>query len=110
MQVLAAAVRAVLNGFYNVYRRYNTGEDSQYEELASGTLALEQGIYSIIMDVAVYASGIAFMMAAISLYINSRSSSKKHAESKSNLIKVMAISALIWAVVNIVQIVYDAGI
>lgn len=76
----------------------------QYEELGDVTFNIAVIMFHLVMDIAVYASGIAVTVSAILLIWNARNRNRL-GESKKYVVQVMIISILIFSVTNMVNLV-----
>lgn len=81
----------------------------RYGELTDDTFEIILMVYRILMIVAVYASGIAIIVSAIILIWNSRNRDRL-GESKKYVVQVLIISALIFSVAGIVELVQSLAI
>ena len=93
---------------YDIYNK--TMGYGKYAGIAGKTKGMEQEIYHIILNVGVYLSAICFMVAGAMLVINSRGKSERLSEAKGFLTKTLIISALVFGVTNLVNIVITMGL
>lgn len=102
-------IMVLISGMFDAYRSGKTNmEYNAYGEMADKTLSAEQGIYHILMTVAVYASGIAVLVVGAMLVVNGRNKNKR-AEEKGHLVKVFIIVVLIFAATGVVNLIQDVA-
>lgn len=97
-------------GIFDVYESTSNKNYGLYKDLGGKTLGLGVGVYNIVLLAAVYISGIAFIVSAILLIINSRGSSQKLNESKKYIIRVFIVSVLIFGVTGLITLVQGMAI
>lgn len=103
---------AIALGVYDYYTKKSSDSKKYgiYQPIANKTLETEQGIFSIVMLAAVYASGIAFFVSVITLVIATFGNNQKLAEGKMLIIRVVIITFCIFAVTGAVTLVQRAGL
>lgn len=90
---------------------YKSGEieEGRYSHFGSQTLEAEQGIYHILMHVAVYAIGVAVLLVA-SWFVFFAKNKEKRAEGKVWLGVVFAVVVLIFSLPAVLQIIVAMGV
>ena len=79
--------------------------DTLFTDLGERVLDAEVSLYHLIAKIGVYASGIAIIVSAILLIINSCSGGTKLADSKTYVIRVLIVSILLFGVTGLVLMV-----
>lgn len=103
----------LLAGPFDAYKDVDTSKDADYgmySHLAASTLETEVGIYHILQTAGVYLIAIALVLGGILLMVSKFGSPAKMGESKSNIVKILIVSILMFAVAGIVSIVVGAAL
>lgn len=106
-------MRILLSGIYDGYERvvqtHEVGDGSLWWNFFNRGLDAEAGFYSLLMTLGVYASAISIVVSAIMLIIEAGGNSQKLTEAKNNIIKVIIVSILIFAVCGFVNMISSVG-
>lgn len=97
--------------YYDNFRKGKADDESgMFSDLYGQTTEAGATIYFVLLRVGVYASGLAILVCAVSLIRNSKAGSPKLAEAKANAVKVLIVSALIFAVTGAVCFLQKLGL
>lgn len=101
----------LMAGIYEYYKanapeRQNYG---LYHNLSLKTLYAERGVFTVVINAAVYVSGIAIIVSVSALAIEARGNNQKLSEAKNWIMRVLIISLLIFAVTGGIMLIQEIG-